>query len=719
MRRLLIVLTLLLCTRPARADIASSVYGDVRDVIEELIQTEVTTSVVRTVKERSPALGFYMRGTLERLGSPYWGSLGRVLKEDITVVVADFVYWHVSTGATDGDIVKSAKAFFACARSMGTKSASKDPACVRLIGAIESGRPLVEVECRRSKPTADRRVACDLGLAVLAALKGRGEARRHLVDMLADIVLLEVGDKDVGARMRDVLTRWLDLPKDLPTPLLEALAAPDLGAELTDDALEKRCKDWNEMRRALDDPSNPVSWLCFAITHDSVRDLLQASVTIRENGKTLTKKVDHWVIANALKDLDSDRVDEDGMYRIFAELAFDAECPAKETPSDTWPCSGKRLEPGATVSVYWLRRPPFGMTVNQAGKLVGSAPPKFLITSALKFRRLDRRVQELRAALPPSLGKFLFHAGQTVSTDTKAALRAVYRMARLVSELRGRWYLWSQNARSFEELDVAELIRVARSSLDQSVIERNAVLAFLDRPVGGASTLDIGDWLRLVMRADYRSLAMETLRAALDLPLSNATNRPRETFFLSLSAYLLDNSEGVGEVVARSAFRASAKELLLSSTKRGIPRSDARLRFRLTPRLAARLSFNESYAATDDDTRRNVVAADWPTMMVALSDYVGIELSVIDFVAPLGELALRPAGVYTNEKYVALDLLRPRAGIWVAVPQFSRRLTLSTGFGGRFLDVVRTDDGTNPDIVNARYRSKASLTFDAGLQFVF
>ena len=98
MRRLLIVLTLLLCTRTVRADIASSVYGDVRDVIEELIQTEVTTSVVRTVKERSPALGFYMRGTLERLGSPYWGSLGRVLKEDITVVVADFVYWHVSVG---------------------------------------------------------------------------------------------------------------------------------------------------------------------------------------------------------------------------------------------------------------------------------------------------------------------------------------------------------------------------------------------------------------------------------------------------------------------------------------------------------------------------------------------------------------------------------------------------------------------------------------------
>jgi hypothetical protein len=356
------------------------------------------------------------------------------------------------------------------------------------------------------------------------------------------------------------------------------------------------------------------------------------------------------------------------------------------------------------------------LTVNQAGKLTGSAPPKFLLTRVVKFRRLARRIHELRTAVPASLEKFLFHAGKTVDPDTKPALRAVHRMARLVGELRGRWYLWSQNARSFEELDVAELIRVARSSLDHATIERNAALAFLDQQVGGAATLDIGDWLRLVMRADYRSLAMESLRAALDLPLAT-TNRPQETFFLSLTAYLLDNSEGVGEAVARSAFRASAKELLLSQSTRGVPRTEDRVRFRLVPRLAIRLAFAESYQATDGDTRRRTVAADWPTAMVALNDYVGLELSVLDFVAPLAELALRPAGDYQNEKIVALDGVRPRLGVWIAVPQFSRRLTLSSGFGGRFIDVERTDDGTSR--LSGKYRYRASLTFDAGLQFVF
>src|SRR5512142_3262794 len=100
MRRIVpvVIVLVLVAARPAHADLGSSLYDDVRDVVEELIQTEVTTSVVRTIEDRSPALAFYMRGTLERLGSPYWGSLGRALKDDLTVVVSDFVYWHLSTG---------------------------------------------------------------------------------------------------------------------------------------------------------------------------------------------------------------------------------------------------------------------------------------------------------------------------------------------------------------------------------------------------------------------------------------------------------------------------------------------------------------------------------------------------------------------------------------------------------------------------------------------
>lgn len=693
--------------RPARADLASSLYGDVRDVIEELIQTEVTGSVVRTVGDKSPALAFYMHGTLERLSSPYWGSLGRVLKDDLTVVIADFVYWHVSTGGGDGDIVASAKRFFLCAKNRAAADGISADACKRLLDAIAvQKRPLVEVECRRAKPGADRRVACHVGLAVLAALKGRGEVRQHLVDALAEIVLTEVSDKALGGRMRDILTAWLDLPKDLPTPLIEALANPDLGELLTDEALDKRCSDFAEVKAVLDDPFGAQSWLCFAVTHKAFEAMLVAKVTVKDGGFTFTQAVPHWEIDKAIRDIDSDRFDDEAAARLFAELAWDHECPPGG--ATTGACAIKRSDK-AQISIEWLKRTFTG----------GKASRNFAPT-VVKFRKVMRRIAELRAVVPPSLTYYVFYAGQTVSPDTKPAIRSLHRMARLVTELRARWYLWSQNKqKGFEELDIAELLEVARASLPKQALKDNKVLAFLDaQPPGGAATIDIGDWLRMVMRADYRSLAMESLRAALDLKLKD-TSRPHETFFLSLAAYLLDNNEGVGEQVARAAFRSSAKELLLSAQHRGVPRVGDRVRFRLLPRLSVRLSFNDTYASTDGDSRRRVVAADFPTLMFALNDYVGFELSAIDFVAPLAEMALRPAGTYENYEKVALDLLRPRFGMWIAVPQFSRRVALTAGFGARFLDVVRTDDGSDPKKLEAEYRYKASLTFDAGIQFVF
>lgn len=712
--RWIVTLVLLCSAAPARADLASSLYGDVRDVIEELIQTEVTGSVVRTVGDKSPALAFYMHGTLERLASPYWGSLGRVLKDDLTVAVADFVYWHVSTGGGDGDMVASAKRFFLCAKNRAAADGISANACKRLLAAIiGQKRPLVEVECRRTKPPTERRVACHVGLAVLAALKGRGEVRQHLVDALAEIVLTEVSDKALGGRMRDVLTAWLDLPKDLPTPLIEALANQDLGEMLSDEALDKRCSNFDELKTVLDDPYGAYSWLCFAVTHKSFEALMVAKVTVRDAAGTFTQEIPHWEIEKAVRDIDSDRFDDDAAVRIFAELAYDKQCPPGGGASAL--CSGKRIAAGAQVTLTWLKR-------DYAFKLAGG---KFgqsgnLTPMVVKFRKLSRRIWELRGLVPPPLTYYLFYAGQSVSPDTKAAVRSLHRMARLVTELRARWYLWSQNKqKGFEELDIAELLEVARASLPKDVVKSNPALAFLDaQPAGGAATIDIGDWLRMVMRADFRSLAMESMRAALDLKLKD-TSRPHETFFLSLAAYLLDNNEGVGEQVARAAFRSSAKELLLSAQHRGVPRVGDRVRFRLLPRLSVRLSFNDVYANTDGDSRRRLVAADFPTLMFAVNDYVGFELSAIDFIAPLAEMALRPAGKYENYENVALDLLRPRFGLWVAVPQFSRRIALTAGFGARFLDVVRTDDGTDDSMLRAEYKYKASLMFDAGVQFVF
>ncbi len=702
--------------RPAHADLASAFYDDVRDVVEELIQTEVTTSVVTQIEKRSPALAFYMHGTLERLGSPYWGSLSRVLRDDLTVVVSDFVYWHLSTGGGDGDIIGSAKRFFGCARG------GKDEGCTRLLAAIaDQHRPLLEVECRRAKPGPDRRVACDVGLATRAALEKRGEVRHHVVDAVADIVLAElVDDRALSDRLRDVLVKWLELPKDLPTPLLEALGNADLTAALADDAIDTQCNDGKTLDDLFRDPAASRAWICFAVSHRALPDALFAQVKISDGAHSLDQRVDFWVIQAALKDWDADRATDDSSFRVLADAAFDLVCPTCGDKREAWPCKGTRLGAGTKLEIKWLGRE-LAATVDANG-LIGMKPAHQMTTWLLRFRKAMRRMDELRALVPPSLSPYLFYSGSP-SPQAKAVLRSISRAARLVTELRARWYLWSQDGKSFEDLDIAELLHVARDAVAPMLADKSVAgttvgraLAFLDQHAGGASSIDIGDWLRLVMRGDYRSLAMETLRSALDVKLTDQQH-PREKFFLTLAAYLLDTSDGVDEATARSAFRAAAKDLLLSQKKQGVPRSADRLAFRPLPRLAMRLSFNDTYANTNGDSRRTVVAVDWPTAMVAINDYLGLEASAIDPIAPLAEMALRPAGTYSDYQYVFLDIVRPRLGGWICVPQLSRRLALSAGFGVRLLDVIKDSPDDQP--LRAHYDYKASLLFDAGIEFVF
>src|SRR5262249_38800293 len=161
-----------------------------------------------------------------------------------------------------------------------------------LLAAIaDQHRPLLEVECRRSKPPPEARVACDIGLATLAALERRGEVRHHVVDALADIVLAELDDRALAERLRDVLTKWLDLPKDLPTPLLEALGNPDLSEQLADGAIDKLCSDPKTLDDLFRDPTGSRAWICFAVTHKSLPDALAATVRISDGGHSLEQRV--------------------------------------------------------------------------------------------------------------------------------------------------------------------------------------------------------------------------------------------------------------------------------------------------------------------------------------------------------------------------------------------------------------------------------------------
>src|SRR5687767_13137172 len=149
--------------RVARADAATAVYGDVKDVIEELIRSEIAQNVVAAVRARSPGIAVYFDDTLDRLASPYWGNLVTALQKDLIELVGDFVYVSVLEGSAEGAL----PTFLECV------GGGKGPACTAMRETLARGKTLLDDRCRADGTDAQaaavdagvrarNRVACDV-----------------------------------------------------------------------------------------------------------------------------------------------------------------------------------------------------------------------------------------------------------------------------------------------------------------------------------------------------------------------------------------------------------------------------------------------------------------------------------------------------------------------------------------------------------------------------
>jgi len=692
----------------ARADLAGSLYEDVRDVVEELIESEITTSVKTTIEVRAPVVAAYFHGTLERLASPSWAGLATSMRQDLDTVVGDFVYWHLATGKIEGDIVASAHQFFGCAVGNG-------PGCEAIHAVVVGrGRSLLDAECRSVEPPPERRVACDLGLAVRAALEQRGEARRHVLDAIADLLLGHLKDPALARRLRDVLIAWLENPAALPPELTDLIASPDALKGLSGDALTALCGNRAAMKEYLRDPDRAPGWACFAVSAPTLPKVLQVDLAITPpSGPPMKETLSFWQVEQVLDAIPTDDWGDHNVYAALVDAAVERHCRGRT--GGGWPCADAPLAGGTQVVVTWFDTALPAKVKD--GKIRGEAP-KEMARWSKRFQRVTQQVAKVRAALPATLQGLLF-VRDTGAADAPAVLRAVAQMSRLAARLQSRWYLLARDARDqgdLSSLDIVALVELARDTLRESGTDLAADAQVIGR-IRGDHARELGDWLRLAVRADYRGLGSETLRAA--FAQGNArTTHPHETFFIALAAYLLESPDDNTQDVTRSAFRAAAKDLLLSANRQGVPRASDRVHARLLPRIGVRVALNDEFAVTPDGrSRRWVVAADWPTLMLAFTDNVGLEASVLDPIAPLAELALRPGGRYSDEKWIALDAVRPRAGLWLAVPELSRRLAFELGAGARLVgvDVMSVPDAP----LEARYVRRTSLLIDVGLQLVF
>jgi hypothetical protein len=370
------------------------------------------------------------------------------------------------------------------------------------------------------------------------------------------------------------------------------------------------------------------------------------------------------------------------------------------------------------VRVVWLSHE-YAAKLGAGGKVDPESAGRLLIR-LIQLHDAAKRLKKMRALVPPILTEFLFSSTRHKGIPRDASLRTFLRVARFVGTVRSQWYLWpgrdqTESDGSPGRLHLGEILAVALKIAGNT----SGPLESLRSRLGSTGIMTLGHVLDLAFRGDRRELAVEGLRLALGLGAErDARSRPYETFFLSLAAFMLDDPSSVSVDVTRESFRAAAKELLQSLPQSGIPSSTDRWRPSLVPVLSMRLSFNTDYRNEGErDGFRYMVGVELPTLHFAISDYGGLQASLFDVVAPLAEMALRKVGEYEDSSLLLLDVVRPRIGVWVAVPQLSRRLTVTAGVGVRFVGLDELADSTD-ERFHGDYGAETSVVVDLGLSFV-
>jgi hypothetical protein len=185
-------------------------------------------------------------------------------------------------------------------------------------------------------------------------------------------------------------------------------------------------------------------------------------------------------------------------------------------------------------------------------------------------------------------------------------------------------------------------------------------------------------------------------------------------FFAALATYVIESEKGQAADATRTAFRSAAFDLLrVDGTKTGFDRppfSAPKFGGFLIPRPSLRVSWNGGYYnANTHDGVRYTASVDWLTaripVMYTQSTYAAVYVSIVDFLAPFSESALRDqTGQVTHGGVVWDNLVTPRIDVLFGFPSLSTHLALTGGVSFRTAAAFRDPGTTN----NYSYYSWAS-----------
>jgi hypothetical protein len=159
----------------------------------------------------------------------------------------------------------------------------------------------------------------------------------------------------------------------------------------------------------------------------------------------------------------------------------------------------------------------------------------------------------------------------------------------------------------------------------------------------------------------------------------------------------------------REAFRDAATQLILQVGKGGGINRPFGLSSIMIPDVDLRYSWSPTYANVGEGSGHVLASVPWLSFSGSLVRkewiYAGINVSLVDLLAPVAELATRPGQVasYTHQSRIYLNFLKPRFDVTVAVPALSTNLLAGAGISYEWIAPFPTtsdyttcwDKGTN------------------------
>ncbi len=216
--------------------------------------------------------------------------------------------------------------------------------------------------------------------------------------------------------------------------------------------------------------------------------------------------------------------------------------------------------------------------------------------------------------------------------------------------------------------------------------------------------------IQAASRADIRTVAQAVIASIFSSILDRGTcgqttgaacqQDVYQRFATSLALYVIDLQDGGSAVeTTRAAFRSAAVEVIRSIKPRGYTRSWI---YNIPyPDFALRFSWNGGYVDDEGSSFRSVASMPFivfrPPLWYTERAYAAVHVSVLDPLAPLSELALRPNDVdFSDNARVAWNLVSPRVDVVVGMPSLSSHLTLGIGGSLRLAIPYETTEAGDP-----------------------